>query len=129
MRCLNGRPPFVSPSAFFCTSLIFVFLVLGIGSQQAMATHALGAEINYSCLGPNRYEVKLKFYRDCNGISIGSSQTVTYSSATCNVSSSISVSQVGPAVDIILPRCVPHSPPVAVETGRMELKNISILVS
>lgn len=65
-----------------------------------MATHALGAEINYSCLGPNRYEVTLKFYRDCNGIGIGSSQTVTYSSATCGVSSSISLSQNGPAMDI-----------------------------
>lgn len=75
-------------------SLCFLFVT------TVKASHAVGAEISYECLGPNQYRVYLKFYRDCSGVSAGSSHTVTYSSASCGVSSSISLSQVGSAIDI-----------------------------
>jgi len=32
-----------------------------------MATHAVGADLTYSCLNNNTYEVTLTFYRDCMG--------------------------------------------------------------
>ena len=49
------------------------FLLLGlftIGTPVAMqATHIVGGEISYRCLGSNRYEITLKIYRDCfNGL-------------------------------------------------------------
>jgi len=46
------------------------------------ATHLMGADISYTCLGNNQYEVTLKVYRDCNGIALGGYQ-VTYNSSTC----------------------------------------------
>lgn len=44
----------------FCLLSIF----LGIGFQ-ANATHIVGGEMTYRCLGNNRYEIILTVYRDC----------------------------------------------------------------
>ncbi len=35
---------------------------------SAKATHAMGGELSYTCLGNNQYLVTLDFYRDCNGV-------------------------------------------------------------
>lgn len=40
-----------------------VFLILF--SSQSYATHIVGGEMNYTCLGGNNYEIRLKVYRDC----------------------------------------------------------------
>lgn len=37
-------------------------------AYQAHATHALGADLSYVCIGPNQYEFKYTLYRDCIGI-------------------------------------------------------------
>src|SRR5690606_2022774 len=36
-----------------------------ISGTQAFATHIVGGEITYRCLGNNRYEIILTVYRDC----------------------------------------------------------------
>jgi len=51
---------------------------------EAQATHIIGGEISYSCIGNNRYQVELRLYRDCNGISLGpSAQVFVNGSGTC----------------------------------------------
>lgn len=42
--------------------LIFLFIAL---TFKARATHIVGGEIYYTCLGGNAYQVTLKVYRDC----------------------------------------------------------------
>lgn len=37
-----------------------------LGLPELQATHIVGGEINYRCLGNNRYEVKLNIFRDCD---------------------------------------------------------------
>ncbi|MCB0793206.1 MAG: hypothetical protein KDB88_00585, partial [Flavobacteriales bacterium] len=44
-----------------------LLMILG-AQQEAKATHAMGGELSYECLGPNLYKVSLAFYRDCNGV-------------------------------------------------------------
>lgn len=61
--------------AIFC--LFFV-------ADEAKASHALGAEISYECLGGNEYLVRLVFYRDCGGISAPSSPSISISSSCGN---------------------------------------------
>ena len=39
--------------------------MLLLGSFQSKATHIIGGEVNYSCLGNNEYELTLTVYRDC----------------------------------------------------------------
>ncbi|MCB9166736.1 MAG: gliding motility-associated C-terminal domain-containing protein [Flavobacteriales bacterium] len=36
--------------------------------REAHATHAMGGDLTYQCLGGNQYKIILNFYRDCNGI-------------------------------------------------------------
>ena len=48
------------------TILLALFLLF---CKIATATHIVGGEITYTCLGGNNYEVKLSVYRDCfNGV-------------------------------------------------------------
>ena len=49
-------------------SLLFT-VVLILSSLKLSATHIVGGEITYACLGNNKYEVNLHVYRDCyNGV-------------------------------------------------------------
>lgn len=51
--------------------------------QRAFATHAMGADLSYRCLGNNQYEVTLRFYRDCTGVSAPSTISINALN-TCN---------------------------------------------
>ena len=55
------------------TGLFFLLLLLGFSSQEAKATHAMGADLTYVCLGNGQYKFSLQFYRDCNGINAANS--------------------------------------------------------
>ncbi len=47
---------------------LFILLVLGVQST-IWATHIVGGEITYTCLGGDNYEIRLTVYRDCyNGV-------------------------------------------------------------
>ena len=47
----------------------FILLLLFCIPKHAEATHIVGGELTYSCLGNNRYEISLTLYRDCvNGV-------------------------------------------------------------
>lgn len=46
-------------------SMLF-FCLLGCLPQTLQATHMVGGEINYRCLGNNRYEIVVTVFRDCD---------------------------------------------------------------
>lgn len=51
---------------------LFLFLIFGMAAfQEAEASHVMGSDIVYRCLGNGQYEVTLRVYRDCNGIQLG----------------------------------------------------------
>ena len=52
------------------TTAYFLALLLSIlaFSPKACATHTMGADITYSCIGPGQYQVVLTMFRDCGGI-------------------------------------------------------------
>lgn len=56
---------------------IFVALVLLLGVQQANASHIMGGEITWECLPSGQYVIHMKIYRDCNGIALSGTETVT----------------------------------------------------
>lgn len=49
-------------------TLLAVATVVLLWQTEAQATHAMGGELTYECIGPNLYRVRLNFYRDCNGV-------------------------------------------------------------
>lgn len=81
---------------YLCTAILVLLLL----PSQIKASHAMGANLTYTCNGPGQYTVTLQFFRDCDGISPANSYSVSYSSATCGVNASFTVSRQGSAVDI-----------------------------
>jgi gliding motility-associated-like protein len=80
-------------------------LVTFTGIQQASASHIMGSDISFRCLGGNQYEIVVTVYRDCSGIDAPTSipidisstcgtQTVTANAQASN--SGIEVSQLCP---------------------------------
>jgi gliding motility-associated-like protein len=63
--------------AVFCTFL-FCFQ-----SHKATASHAMGADLTYECLGGNTYRLRVSFYRDCIGISAPNNVFVNVRSNSC----------------------------------------------
>ena len=43
-----------------------ILFVLGFCSLQSFATHIVGGEVNYRCLGNDQYEISLVVFRDCD---------------------------------------------------------------
>ncbi len=73
-------------------------------TNEAKATHAMGADLTYECIGPNQYRVQLQFFRDCNGITPESNYIVQATSASCGSAIDVWVNQQG-APEVITPLC------------------------
>lgn len=44
---------------------LLIYLFFCINLSHVEATHIVGGELNYECLGNNNYKIRLKIYRDC----------------------------------------------------------------
>jgi gliding motility-associated-like protein len=64
---------------------ILLLMVIGLAAGKfSNATHAVGTDLTYECLGSNQYRVTLKFYRDCSGLSAPVTPAVHIYSASCS---------------------------------------------
>jgi len=99
MVCQNLLLKFIIPS--FLTILFWSF-----GIQQAKATHAMGADLSWDCIGPNQYRITLKLYRDCNGVNMNNTRSLNIS--RCGNNSTLTLNRVGTPRDIT-PLC-PSAP-------------------
>jgi gliding motility-associated-like protein len=64
--------------------LILSLVAVLFSYERTEASHALGAEITYECLGGNEYLVRLVFYRDCEGIAAPTAPTININSSCGN---------------------------------------------
>jgi len=58
------------------------FLLL-FQSTEARATHIMGGDLTYTCLGGSTYMMQIRLFRDCNGIALGNTANITLSSPSC----------------------------------------------
>lgn len=65
-------------------------IILLITSNKARATHAMGSDLTYRCLGGDTYEITLTIYRDCVGSALTPTQNIEIQSASCGVPNFIS---------------------------------------
>ena len=51
----------------FVRGVIYLMIFMGslLFSNKGFATHIIGGEMTYVCLGNNNYEITLTIYRDC----------------------------------------------------------------
>ncbi|MEL6988397.1 MAG: hypothetical protein AAGK97_11265, partial [Bacteroidota bacterium] len=47
-------------------TILFIIIVLILNYDTSNATHIVGGELNYKCLGNDQYEISLTVRRDCN---------------------------------------------------------------
>jgi gliding motility-associated-like protein len=52
----------------FLRPLFLALSALLLWQGEARATHAMGGELTYECVGNGIYRVRLNFFRDCNGV-------------------------------------------------------------
>jgi hypothetical protein len=76
--------------AILRSSVMVLLVVLGVYSE-ASATHAMGGDLTYECLGHNQYRIRLKFFRDCSGIDAPISPSLTIAPVNCFGASSMTV--------------------------------------
>lgn len=69
----------------------FFFLLLFSAISSTFASHIMGSDLTYVCLGNNQYRLRLTLYRDCAGVSLGTTETVSISAPTCGINTSITV--------------------------------------
>jgi gliding motility-associated-like protein len=92
----------------FLIRTVAVASALLLWQHQAHATHAMGGELTYTCLGNGHYLVTLNFYRDCNGVAAptncNNGLQFHVSSATCGADFDLCFDN-NPTVAIITPIC------------------------
>ncbi len=76
-------------------AVLFFLISLFVFQNHAKASHAVGIDLTYQCLGGNQYQFTVNFYRDCEGISAPSSAFISISSASCGITTSTSLARIG----------------------------------
>lgn len=72
---------------------LLLFLAALAAPHLSRASHAMGADLTYTCLGPNTYEIRLTFFRDCGGIAAPTSATVNFESVSCGLTATLTLTQ------------------------------------
>lgn len=72
-------------SIFFCSLLLL--------SSELKASHIMGSDLSFRCIGRDSFIVRLSLYRDCSGIALGATQTVRVASASCGRNFNITVTR------------------------------------
>ena len=86
----------------FLTTTCLILILFGFHSELK-ASHAMGADLTYECLGANQYRLTLKFYRDCNGVE--APNFVNLSAVGCNVNAGLGLQ----SSQVVTPVC-PNGP-------------------
>ena len=81
-------------------TVLTILVSLLFASKQVSASHLMGADISYTCLGSNQYQITLSLYRDCSGITLGTTALINYNSASTGLSGSATLNQVGTTTEV-----------------------------
>ena len=71
----------------FLLTLVFIISFFSFNIQKVEASHAMGADLTYTCVGQDSFQITLSFYRDCAGVTAPASANVSISSISCGITS------------------------------------------
>ena len=74
-------------------------------SSDVKASHAMGADLTYECLGGNTYRIRVSFYRDCVGINAPNTVLVNLRSVTCGQNLSVTCTPIPGTGQEVTPLC------------------------
>jgi hypothetical protein len=90
----HSRLSFFSKSSKLKWIVAFMlFLPIVFSAQKSHATHMMGADITYRCIEPLKFEITLKWYRDCRGVALhgGGGLTIRCTSGGNNYTGTITL--------------------------------------
>ena len=90
---------------FYKLLIFFLTLTLVSTITDTYASHAMGADLTYECVGPNMYRVRYTLYRDCAGIGAPTSVTVRYASISCGINLTFTLNLVPGSQTEVSPLC------------------------
>lgn len=85
--------------------ILYFFLLLFTVPMQSFATHSMGSDMTYECMGNGSYKIRVSFYRDCSGIQAPPAVFVNASSASCNLRDSVILFPIPGTGQDITPLC------------------------
>ena len=97
-------PKFRKPVLVFLR-LLSLLLLVQVSTERAFATHSMGADMSYTCLGNNRYKIRLSFYRDCSGIPAPLAVFIDINSVNCNIDTVAQLNPIPGTGQEITPLC------------------------
>ena len=84
-------------------SISIILTLVMFVNNKAEASHMMGSDITWTCIGTDSFMIKLVVYRDCNGINLSTATIPFKCKSTGSTVTSISISRPAP-VDIT-PTC------------------------
>jgi hypothetical protein len=102
---------FIRDGSLWVKNTFFYLLVASLffPASKLNASHIFSVDITYDLVTPGTYLINVRMYRDCEGIPMPLQIKICYSSTSCGVSDSFTLSQQGPPFQ--LPPS-PYLPPV-----------------
>jgi len=85
--------------------LLLSILAFNFASTESYASHAQSADLTYTCLGGNQYQINLSFYRDCAGVAAPNTVNITISSATCGQNFNSTLNRIANTGNDVTPIC------------------------
>ena len=92
--------------------IILIFILIFSLVPQCSASHAMGIDVSYEYISPNKYYVCVNFYRDCSGIAAPLQLSgVNISSNSCNQSFILTLPMTAGPIDVsqLCPPQIPNS--------------------
>ncbi len=95
---------------FFTLVAATFVAALSLISMKSHASHAVGADVTYTYVGPNQYLITVRFYRDCAGISAPFSHILDFTGCGGTLNGTVTLNQTAGSGQQIPPS--PCLPPV-----------------
>ncbi|MCC6722504.1 MAG: hypothetical protein IT243_09910, partial [Bacteroidia bacterium] len=99
----NLQNKIISKTKFSLFKIFSILMLLGILVSDVKATHMMGADITYYCLGNNKFNIIIKLYRDCRGVAIGAPSSTIKCASNSNTIASFTPTEI--KVRDITPTC------------------------
>ncbi len=114
----------VTPTGMLKSLWLFLFLFVAF---QATASHIVGGEVTYQCLGNNSYRVIVTKFRDCSGVIMQPTTNLTIRRGNGSWDTLLFIPK-GPSsfINVSKPGCGVPTPNICIETARYILDSIHL---
>ncbi len=114
----------VTPTGMLKSLWLFLFLFVAF---QATASHIVGGEVTYQCLGNNSYRVIVTKFRDCSGVIMQPTTNLSIHRGNGSWDTLLFIPK-GPSsfINVSKPGCGVPTPNICIETARYILDSIHL---